>query len=254
MKVKNLTWLVWLGALAWALSACGSGNTTVTPPPTRNATQTPWIIYVPVTTTPEPATVTPFPTVDSPGSNPGVRPTATRTPTRASAPAAAKPAATATRPPAAATTAPTAAPVACNLGSVTLVFPDNNAPRKTKRSAPASDTFDLRWTPYQPGEGDAQVGYRIDLESKSGSKVINSDSVFVSHNWFIQNNQRFIYDAQRIHNLAAPSSNDEVSVTWKVTVVKTTGSFDNHSRASGNVIPCGAASELRVIRVEILDQ
>src|SRR5512146_2352000 len=57
-------WVVALSAVALWLAGCSTANPTVTSA-TRAATQTPWFIYIPVTTTPEPATITPLPTVTS---------------------------------------------------------------------------------------------------------------------------------------------------------------------------------------------
>jgi hypothetical protein len=242
VRITKLTWIILLGVAAATLSAC-SANPTPTPSPTRVATQTPWIIERVITATPEPPTITPLPTATE------AKP---KTPTRAPT---AKPAATKspTAPPVA--VAPSATPVpACNLGTVTLIFPDNGAPRKTKRTGPASDTFDFKWTPFQVGETDPQIGYRIDIESKIGGKAVNSDTVYISHNGFLRSGQHYIYDAQRIFYLASPAGGENVAVAWKVTVVKTTGSFDDQGKASGTVVNCGAPSPTFLIQLEVLDQ
>lgn len=245
MKLTNLKWIVILGAAIVALSAC-SPQPAVAPPATRAPTQTPWIIYVPVTPTPEPFTVTPLPTV-TPAQPP-------RTATRTAVPRAAAP----TRPPA--TAVPTVPPApkattapACSLGTVTLIFPDNGAPRKTKRTGPASDTFDFKWTPIQPGEGDAALGYRISIESKKGSRIINADIVDVQHNKFIRDGEHYIYDAVRISNLASPAGGENVTVTWTVTVIKAPGGYSASDRANGAIVTCGAPTLPWVIELEVLD-
>ncbi|MBI5032648.1 MAG: hypothetical protein HZB51_19165 [Chloroflexi bacterium] len=246
MRVTNLRWLVLLSAVVAAVSGC-SGNTSLTPAPaTRSATQTPWLIYVPVTVTPEPVTITPLPTA---GLVVEVK-TPTRTATR---PAVVR---TATRP------APTVAPVAaaptatpapaCSLGSVAkLIFPNDGALRHTKLSGFSPDTFDFQWTPFQAGETDATVGYRIELQSKLGSKVINGDIVDVQHNWFINNGQHYIYDQRRVQNLVSPAG-DIYSVTWTVTVIKVTGGFDNTvGKSSGTVTRCGPATGPFTISLQV---
>lgn len=249
MRITNLKWLVLLGVIIITLSGCSSANTTLTPAPaTRGATQTPWIINVPVTVTPEPATITPLPTA---GLVVEVK-TPTRTATRA--PVAVR---TATKP--APTTAPVvAAPsattaVACNLGSVAkLIFPNDGALRRTRVSGFSPDTFDFQWTPYQAGESDPQVGYRIDIQSKKGSKIVNSDAVDIQHNWFINNGQHYIYDQRRVQNLA--SGGDNVAVTWTVTVIKITGSYDNvGGKSSGTVTRCSSATGPFTIDLQVIE-
>lgn len=238
MRITNAKWIVTFAVLLVALSACGS-NPTPTPPPTRVATQTPWVIYVPITATPEPPTVTPLPTVTA--SKPS------RTPTRTVAP---KPTVVATKPPATpvvAAPSPTAAP-ACSAGSVTLRFPENGAPRSTKRTGPGPDIFDFKWDPFQAGETDSQIGYRIDIESKrvGTNQIVNGDAVYISHNGFLRSGQHYPYDQRAVFGLAG---GDNVTVLWKVTVVKTTGSFDDQGHAAGSVINCGPPSQTWTIQL-----
>jgi hypothetical protein len=250
VRIKNLRWTIVLGAILLGLSACSSTPANSTVIPTRPATQTPYIIYMPVTTTPEAALPTLLPTVVTQASAP------TKTPTRAVA--TTKPVAAPTKPPVAppvaAVPTATAVPPPCNLGSTTLIFPDNGAPRKTKQTGPASDTFEFKWTPFQQTETDGQTGYLISIESRLGTKIVNSDRIFISHNAFLRNAQRYVYDAQKIYNLAAPAGGESVSVFWTVTVVKTTGNFDDQGKASGNVITCGAPSQRWMIALEVMDQ
>ena len=240
MRFNKFKGFVWLGVVIVVMSGCSNANSTLTPASTTRvsgATQTPWIINVPVTVTPEPATITPLPTI-------GVA-AETKAPTRTATkpPVAAK---TATKP--APTTAVALAPTAtsapaCNLGSVSkLIFPNDGALRHTKISGFAPDTFDFQWTPFQDGETDATVGYRIAIQSKLGGKIINSDVVDVQHNWFIENGKHYIYDQRRVQNLVSPAG-DNYAVTWTVTVIKVTGGYDNTSgKSSGTATTCGSAT------------
>lgn len=261
----NGTWRFVLALPALLTIVLGTGACSVldsnsgTPVGTRAATQTPWIVYVPVTSTPEPATVTPLPTVTT-----SVRSaaTATRTATRAAAVAATKPpAAPATKPPvappvaptSAAAVAPTAAP-ACTQNPVkTLLFPQDGSPRTTKQSGPGSDTFRFQWEPIQPNEMDLQIGYRIDIASRRGNTQVNGDTVYVGHNWFINNGRTWVYDARRVYGLAAPAGGDSVNVTWRVTVVRTTGGFDNQGGATGTVVACSPASPTFTIVLNVIE-
>lgn len=230
MKVKKYKWLiVALVILALAITACGGGATVQTPPATRAATQTPWIIYVPVTTTPEPTTLPLLPTA-------AVKAVATptRTPTRAVA--TARPTVAPTKPTVAppVSTQPTPAP-ACNIGTVTLTFPENGTYR-TKGAA-----FEMKWIPpgALTGETDPNIGYRIEMESRRGNKVINGATVYVAHNKYLRDG-KFVFGAREVAGLAG---GDDAVVTWKVTVVKATGGFDDiQQRALGEVINCGAPS------------
>jgi len=218
-----------LSALAIGLSACG-GNATLTPPPTRVATQTPWIIQIPVTVTPEPPTATRLPTITVAAP--------TRAPTKP--PVAAKPTTAPTKPPAApppptATTAPV-----CNLGTVSLIFPENGTTR-LKGAA-----FEMKWQTPLAGETDPQVGYKIEMESRRGSQFVNGALVYISHNKYIQDG-KFIFERRKVADLA---QNDNASVTWKVTIVKATGGFDDlQQTANGTVITCGPPSSPSVIQL-----
>ncbi len=229
-------------------TACSLGGATATPPGTRAATQTPWIVYVPITVTPMPAFFTPLPTITV------VRPsTPTRTPVK---PAATKAvAAVPTKPPVPVAVAPTATPApACSAPAVQLRFPQNGDPRKTKQSGPASDVFDFQWDPYQPGEADSQMGYMIKIESKyvGTNRAIGGDARYISHNGFLKNGKHYIYDARAVHGLAGAGDTD-VAVFWNVTVVKTTGSFDDVGSVSGSVINCGPPSQTWTITLIVLE-
>jgi hypothetical protein len=238
--------LVFVSAVMLATSACSSGAATDTPPLTRAATQTPWIVYVPITVTPMPVTFTPLPTV-----------TVARqaTPTRTVAkPATTKAAAaTATKPPVA--VVPTATPaLSCSASSVQLRFPQNGDPRKTKVSGPASDVFDFQWSPFQSGEADPQMGYMIKIESKyvGTNRSVGGDAKYISHNGFLKNNQHYIYDARAVHGLVG-AGEANVAVFWNVTVVKTTGSFDDVGGVTGSVVNCSPPSQTWTISLIVLE-
>ncbi len=236
MKITNLRWIVVFSALVLASSACSS-NTSLTPPPTRAVTQTPWIIEKVITTTPEPVIVTPLP--------PATEAKVVRTPTKAPT---AKPVAVAkspTAPPVAVVPTATSAP-ACNLGSVTLLFPENGAPRNTRPDGSGGSAFIFKWTPFQAGDSDTQTGYRIIMESRRGSSRVNGATVYVSHNKFLKDGQQYIYDQRAVSSLAG---GDNATVTWNVTVVKTNGSFDDQGNVTGTVATCGTPSATWTIQL-----
>ncbi len=228
MRISKLTILVLLVALA---SACSSSAQT--PPPTRSATQTPWIIYVPITSTPEPATVTPLPTVTT--SAP------TRTATKQPAP---KPAATKAPPtaqPVAA--APTNSPApACNLGTVTPTFPENGAPRNTRADGSGGSALIFKWDPPTTvsGQLSPSVGYMLQIESHRGSLHVNGATLYVSSTKYAQDGQ-LVFDARAVSSLAA---GDDAIATWNVTIVKTSGSFNDGDVTARppSLVNCGAPS------------
>jgi hypothetical protein len=244
VKVSNLKWIIALGVFALTASACGTTNATLTPPTTRAATQTPWIIYVPVTTTPEPTTLPLLPTVE-------VKAAATRTPTR---PVVAKPTVVPTKPPVAPSAPvakPTAAP-ACSIGTVTLKEPDDNALRRTRAVGVGGDTFRFIWDPPASlqGEGDSQVGYKIEVASKRGN-FANGVTLYVSHNKYWRD-RVVILDKPAVSTLAG---GDSVKVTWFVTIIRTTGSFNDADPAVGpsGVVTCGPPSVTRTISLEVFE-
>jgi hypothetical protein len=225
--------IIILATLVGAASACNSGPTQ-TPPPTRGATQTPWIIYVPVTSTPEAATVTPLPTVTA------AAPARTATkppPTKAPVSVATK------APPPLVSAAPTASPApACNLGTVTPVFPENGAPRTTRADGSGGSAIIFKWQPpgTLSGVGDPHVGYMIQIESHRSNLHINGDTMFISQNKYAQDGQ-FTYDPRAVSSLAA---GDSAVATWSVTIVKTSGSFNDNDYTARppDLVNCGSAS------------
>ena len=241
MKIKNLKRIIALGLLALTASACGNSNATLTPPPTRAATQTPWIIYMPVTTTPEPTLLPLLPTAE-------VKAPATRTPTRA---VVVKPTAVPTKPVVASVAKPTAAP-ACSYGTVNLKEPGNNDTRHTKSQGVGGDTFRFIWDPPASlqGPSDPQVGYKIAISSQRGG-FANGATLYVSHNKY-WNDKVVILDKPAVSTLA---SGDDVNVTWNVTIVKTSGSFNDSDLTSvpPGLVTCGSPSPTWTINLQVFD-
>lgn len=233
-----------------ALSACSSNETT--PTPTRSATQTPWIIYVPVTVTAEPATVTPLPTSGpAPTETRSVRPTATRAPVVAVKPAATKPP---VAPPVVAAPATTAAP-ACSLGTVTQREPENNALRRTKSTGIGGDTFIFIWNPPpgMTGTTDSSVGYKLEIASqRPGFK--NGANLYLSHNKYLDPDKlyvKFILDKPAVSTLAA---GEKAEVSWKVTIIRAAGGFSDDPMVSpSGVVSCGPPTDLWYIHLDVYE-
>ncbi|MBM3127685.1 MAG: hypothetical protein FJ009_03520 [Chloroflexi bacterium] len=245
MKVRKFKWIIALGVIALTASACGSNSATLTPPATRAATQTPWIIYVPVTTTPEPTILPLLPTAE-------LKAAATRTPTRPVV--VVKPTVIPTKPPVA-PSAPVAKPTdppACSIGTVTLKEPDDNALRRTRAVGVGGDTFRFIWDPPTSlqGEGDSQVGYKIEVSSKRGN-FANGVTLYVSHNKYWRD-RVVILDKPAVSTLAG---GDSVKVTWFVTVIRTSGSFNDNDPTQGppGIVTCGPPSPTRTINLEAFE-
>ena len=237
MRISKLTSVIGLSAFLLAASACSS-PAAPTPPLTRAATQTPWIIYVNQTSTPEPATVTPLPTV-----------AVAAAPTRTATKSAARPTATKAPPTKVpATAGPTNSPVpVCSYGPVTLKEPDVNASRQTKEIGIGGDTFRFIWDPPDSlgGPGDPTVGYQLTVSSKR-SGFTAGVVYYVSNNKFLSDGKIVIMDKPVVSGLASGAA---VTVSWFVTVVKTSGSFndlDPNFRPPG-LVSCGPPSETRYI-------
>ncbi len=237
-----------LAVLLVASSACSVLSPGTAPVPAKSAaTQTPWIIYMPVTNTPEPFTVTPLPTV----AVAGAAKTPTRTATKSAAVVATKPpaAATATKPAVAVVPSATAAPK-CPVTGITLQpndpirFPGNAALRRT----PGPDTFDFKWTPFQAGESDSHMGYDISINSKRAG-FSNGAEVYLSHNWFLKNGQHYIFDQRAVSALA---SGESVAVTWYVKVVFAPSGFNESdpSYRPVGLVDCGSANPVWTIDLQ----
>ncbi len=228
--------------LTGLLAGCSSGAAPTTTPIPRIATQTPWIVYVAVTITPPPPTVTLLPTITSlPKTATRIVATRTRTPVKA-APTATKP------PAAAAATAPTAPPLpACTANPVTLQFPEDGVPRGTRKEGTGGSAFILKWTPFPGGETDPTMGYMVSISAKR-SGYNNGDRAYVSQTQFLADGQQYIYDQVRVSKLA---NGEDATVTWNVTVVKTTGGFDGQGGVTGQVVNCSPPSASRTIQLVI---
>ncbi len=241
MKLAQFFLLV---SVALALGACNSTSAS----DARQPTQTPWIIFMPVTTTPEPATFTPIP----PGTEPRPAATLPRSATTA------RPAPTRTLTSAPIVAAPTATPSPeCNIGTVRLTFPELLTSRLTKLKSAGGSAFEFKWDSPIVGPTDPKIGYRIDIESRaSGSNsVVNGAVRMLSHNKSeenarLDNGKRFIFFREEVKRL---SNGDNVAVFWKVTIVKAVTNFDDQGYQAVQAINCGPASETRTIQLVIDD-
>lgn len=245
MKLSNQILSLMLGIASLAISSCGILPNNPAQP-TRAATQTPFIVYVPVTTTPEPATITPLATVTSSAPS-----TATRTLTRAVV-VRATPTRTKTAAPVAAGPTATTAP-SCTFPAPNVLDPNDGAERRTFETRPGSDTFIFRWDP-PPGVGGEDIGYKIQLDARTlAGKSINGDTVYITHNKYVSDSQgkKFIYDSQRVWGMKNGGENS--IVTWYVSVVKITGNVDDLGHLSGNAAECsGSRSAPRTISLVVL--
>ncbi len=250
MRFTNSIFLVSLGIGAGILSACSSNPPSTA---TRVATQTPFIVFVPVTTTPEPATITPLPTVTPEV----IAKTPTRTATRAVV--AVRPTASRTVPPPPAGPPPTTAP-ACTFAPPTLLEPNDGAERRTFETRAGSDAFVFKWTPPASAGGD-DIAYKIQIDAKKAAgKPAGSDVVYITHNKFVSDSQKescpgkqscFIYDAQRVHNL--PQGDETVTVLWSISIVKFKGTIDDQGYLTGTPTECtGSHSTTRQINLIVL--
>jgi hypothetical protein len=194
-----------------------------------------------VTTTPEPATITPLPTVTSA--------VPTKAPTRV----------VPTRAPV--TKAPTAAPVAlaptntavpaCNIGTVSgPFFPEDGAPRNTRADGTGGSAIIFKWVPPSSlaSETDPHVGYMLNMESKRGGQHVNGATLYISANSFLTNSQQVTFDQRATSSLAA---GDDAVVDWTVTVVKTSGGFNDSdlTQRPPDLINCGAPSAPIAVRL-----
>jgi hypothetical protein len=226
-----------LGIFVGLSTACGAAGPTPTRTPravadSGNATQTPWFIYVPVTTTPEPFTVTPLPTVTSPAPTP--KPPSTRAPRPvviAASPTPVLPAAVI------ATLAPTASPTpTCGelptIGPIKL--PEQGTTRTTGPHSAA--TVQFIWDPSPAYDLDPDIGYLIDLTSylTTPSSPVNRQHIYISHNIFRQMRMA-ILDKNATWSM---TNGDTVEVRWTITVVKVTTAFNDQTYDPGPTTPC----------------
>jgi hypothetical protein len=243
----NVNKLIALGSLCMVAIAGAACGPAVEPTPTRTpkaagensgATQTPWIVYVQVTNTAEPSTVTPLPTIQlvaaqptkaPPTKAPATRPPATKAPVLTAAPA---------EPPTAAP--PTASPApACGqpMTVAALTFPENGATRITKQNPGGNMAIEFKFTPAVGYPLDTNLGYMVLIKAKS-----NSASLFVSHNQFLKD-QKVTLEQHAVWNLTLPTG-DDANLTWTVTPVMSSGGFDdlNHTQPAGTITACGPST------------
>lgn len=246
IELKNLVLrgAILIGVMVVAIS-CG-GTSGAVPTTTRiaraEATQTPIIIYVPVTTTPEPFTATPLPTVTSAGP--------TRTPTRPpQPPQPPQP----TRPPvAAATNTPVPAPSntaapACGqaLKVAALTFPEDGATRNT--ASGGGPTIQFKFTPVVNYPLDSSIGYRVDMKN---TRTNRPDARYMSHNKYFPTNGPIILDGKALWIMAG---GDDGQMEWTVTVIKASGGFDESTdQPIGTVADCGSPTGPFRIYVHVL--
>lgn len=234
-----------------ASAACGGSDAT----PTRTrvaqaeATQTPWIIYIPVTTTPGPATATLEPTSTPNAPQPTPVPA-----TRTRAPATARPAPVVTKPPTAPPEPPTAEPPtatqAPSCGQTyqvkNLTFPEDHALREAKAGSGAGKTIQFKWDPIASYELDPKIGYRVSIASPS-----NSQALYISHNKYLKDPVA-ILSQQATYGL---TQGDDTTATWHVDVIMTTGEFndagDDTTPPTGNIIVCGPSSPTFTIELTV---
>lgn len=258
VNVKKTIVLFFLAALAVSSVACGGGDAT----PTRTrvaqseATQTPWIIYIPVTVTPGPATATleatSTPSIVEPSPVP---PTNTRPPqpTKPPAPAATEPPVAVvqpTTPAESATPAPPPATAAPSCGEAyqvtTLTFPENGAKRRAKASSGAGATIQFKWDPVAAYELDPKIGYRVSIGTPR-----NSAALYISHNAYLADPVA-ILNQQATYGL---TQGDDMQATWSVDVIRVSGEFndsgDDTQMPSGTVTVCGPASPTFSIEIVV---
>ncbi len=247
MNVKKAIAVALLGLLVLMGVACSGGGPTPTRTPravAENATQTPWIVYVSVTNTPEPLTVTPLPTVTS--SKPTAAPTSTRRPATPQKPQPTR---------IISTPAPTAIPAsptpACiRSGQVTnTYFPENGATRNVNSKGGGGGTIQFMWDPITTQKLDSKMGYMVYVKAPG-----NQAARYVSHNGYlaVQNENGLVLDARAAYGLTLPL-NQDVQVTWTVSVVQSNAGFDDVNFAAlGPVIFCGPASPPSIINLHVV--
>lgn len=251
VNVKNRLLVALLGLVAVLDVACtGNGGPTPTRTPRaealNNPTQTPWIIYVPVTTTPDPFTVTPLPTVTS---SAPVPPTAQQTRTRAPQPTAKPvqptpiPANSPTAAPPSATPAPACGPYTINAASL---WPDNPTTRSTKENPGGNMGIEFKFDAVVPYPLDPKIGYRLAI----GKVGANGSVRYISHNTFLQAG-KISLDPHSVYFLTSPLGSD-TNVNWTITPVMSSNGFDDNTLAAlGLVTECGPATPPRTIVLSV---
>lgn len=252
MNVNKIISIVSMVVLAGLGAACGGAGPTPTRTPRAvadngNATQTPWFIYVPVTTTPEPFTVTSLPTVTS--SAPTPKPANTRAPKPVAAAATRTPVVTATEAP---TAAPAATPTpSCgdNYQVTQLLFPKNGDTRDAKSGGGEAHTIQFMWSPIASSQLDPTIGYHVII---TGATHGRSTQLFVSHNGYlkVQNGNGVILSQRATYGL---TNGDNADISWNVTVVKSSEGFDDATfNIIGTSTDCGPASPSYTVHLNVI--
>lgn len=238
------------GALGLTGVACSGGD--ATPTRTRvaalDATQTPWIIYLPVTVTPGPATATLEATSTPSAPQATAVPPTKVVPTTRPHTAVPKPP---TAPPESPTPAPptaTALPSCGQAYQVTkLTFPENGAKREAHSGSGAGRTIQFKWDAVASYQMDPHIGYRVNISTKR-----NSVALYISHNAYIQENVA-ILNQQSTWGL---TQGDDATVTWSVDVIRATGEFndtgDDQQPPEGTVSACGPTSPSFTIELVVV--
>lgn len=248
-NVKKIIGLTSLGALLLASAAC-SGNDAA-PTRTRVAeaqpTQTPWLIYIPVTVTPGPATATLEPTSTSSAPEPtAVPPTRTRAPVTQAPTQPPQP----TAPPESPTAElPTSTPTpSCGqpYQVTNLTFPENNTKRQAKAGSGAGKTIQFKWDPVAAYEMDPHIGYRVNVSTPR-----NSQALYISHNTYLKE-QVAILSQQATYGL---TQGDDTTANWNVEVIMASGEFndvgDDTQPPLGTITVCGPVSPTFSIELEV---
>lgn len=252
VNVKKFIILAGLAAMTLtSVVACG-GETT----PTRTrvaqveSTQTPWIIYYPVTTTPPPATITLVPTnaVSAPVATevPPTKPPAPQN-TRPTQPAVSPQPTAPPEPPTAEPPTATSAPSCGQAYQVTnLTFPENGAKREAKAGSGAGKTIQFKWDPIASYEMDPKIGYRINISTPR-----NSQSLYISHNAYLKE-QVAILSQQATYGL---TQGDDATASWFVEVIMASGEFndagDDTQPPLGTITVCGPQSPTFTIELSV---
>lgn len=255
VNVKKIILVVLLGVAMALSAACGGAGPTPTRTPKAVAdsgapTQTPWFVYVPVTTTPEPFTITPLPTVTSASPPTAVpRPTNTRAPRPVAAAASATPIPP-TGIPVTETPAPTATPSCGQSYQVTqLTFPKNGDTRDAHAGGGAAHTIQFKWAPVATWDLDPTIGYHIII---TGPTPGRSAELYISHNGYltVQSGNGAILSQQATYTM---TQGDDTDIQWNVTVVKSSGGFDDQNFAIiGTPTICGPASPSFTIHLKVV--
>lgn len=256
MNFKKIIVVVWLGLVAGLSAACSGAGPTPTRTPRAVAdsgipTQTPWFIYVPVTTTPEPYTVTPLPTVTS--SVPTPKPTNTRAP-RTAAPAATKtpipPTGVPTTPAPEPSPTPSCGPVS---QVIQLDMPENGNTKSVPKNPGGNSAIVFR---FEPANGityelDPEIGYMVTITAPK-----NRAQRFMSHNAYVKRfssskGAGIILEPHGVINL---TGGDSINASWNVTVVRSSSGFDDQNFAAlGTISPCGPPSVSFSILINVSD-